>query len=257
MRDIRFNVALVLLHLALVAVVFIAADMLSELNYSKFSVILEANKKTVLWGLACLLTLPIAIFLFFRARALGGSVVDALIPAKIKETSWAESFRRFNGLLFSVVGLIALFVETVMLSGTIMPEQLWAKAVVGLTLLLVGLLGWTRFRYLGEQSLQTLKDVLTKELEVSLADPTAALLDIHTHRVIMGEADEVVGRSLREMNLRMRTGASVIGIERNGRMIINPAADERLSAGDVVVVLGDEEQIMKARDLLRSHFVPL
>ncbi len=256
-RDIRFNVTLVVLHLALVAVVFIAADMLAEHNYSKFSVHLETNKKTVLWGMACLLTLPIAIFLFFRSRALGGSVVDALIPAKIKETSWAESFRRFNGLLFSVVGLIALFVETVMLSGTIMPEQLWAKGVVGLTLLLVGLLGWRRIRYLGEQSLQTLKGVLTKEIEVSLADPAAALLDIHTQRVLMGEADEVLGRSIREINLRVRTGASVIGIERNGRMIVNPTADERLSVGDGVVLLGDEEQISKARVLLKSHLVTL
>jgi len=247
MQDIRFNVTLVMLHLALVAGVFVAADMLSKIDYSSFSTHLETNKKTVLWGLACLATLPIAIFLFFRARALGGSVADALIPSKIKGTSWAESFRRFNGLLFSVVGLVALFVETVMLSGTIMPEQSWAKGVIGLTLSLVGLLGWRRFRHLGEQSLQTLKGVLTKEIEISLTDPAAVLLDIHTERWIVGEAEDVAGRSIREINLRVRTGASVIGIERVGRMIVNPAAEERLHAGDMLILLGDEDQILKAK----------
>ncbi len=249
-RAIRFNVALLLVQLALVAVFFIAADMMSRLSYANLSLAAEANKKPLLWGLACLLTVPIAIFIFLRARALGGAVADALIPEKASETSWASSFRRFTTVAFSVAGVGVLFFETAMLSGTIMPEQGWARALVGLTLLLVGVLGWRRFRRMGAESLETLTGVLTRETESDPMDSTADLLDIHTERLKIGGSACLCGRSLREINLRARTGASVIGIERGGAGIVNPTAAETLEDGDVLLLLGDDEQIAAARRLI-------
>lgn len=249
-KAIRFNLAMLLLQLALVAVIFVTADMLARLDFSRLSSQVEANKKMVLWGAASLLTVPNAIFLFFRARALGCAVADAMIPAKVAVTTWAQSFRRFTGLLFTVAGVAALFFETVMLSGTIMPEQGWAKGLMGVTFLLVGVFGWNRFRRMGAESLQTLRGVLTEETEAGPADSTAELLDIHTERFRIGDAVCSPGCSLRELGLRARTGASVIGIERHGRTIVNPTADEKLMAGDVVLLLGDDEQITQARALL-------
>jgi len=247
---IRFNLTLVLLQLALVAVVFIAADMLARVDCSRFSPVVEANKETLLWGAACLLTVPNAIILFFRARALGGAVADALIPAKVVGTLWALSFRRFTLLMFSVSGLAVLFVECALLSGTIMPEQGWARALMVGTLLVIGVVGWRWFRRLGSESLETLRGVLTKETETDPTDSTAELLDIHTDKVRVGQASPVRGRSLRDINLRAQVGASVIGIERRGVTIVNPKADEALEAEDVVLVLGDDEQIMEARHML-------
>jgi CPA2 family monovalent cation:H+ antiporter-2 len=246
---IRFNLILVLLQMALAAAVFIAAGLLAGLDYAPFSPLIEENKKTVLWGAACLLTVPNAIFLFFRARALGGAVADALIPSKLAATPWAQSFRRVTGLLFTVAGEAALFFETAMLSGTIMPEQGWARGLVGVTLLALGVLGWKRLKHLGVESLQTLRNVLTEETESNSGDSAADLLDIHTDRTAVGAAAFVCGRSLREINLRAQTGASVIGIERDGRTIVNPRADELLLAGDVVLLLGDDDQIAGARKL--------
>jgi len=249
-KAIRFNLILVLMLMALSAVIFIAADLLAGLNYSPISPVIEANKKTLLWGAACLLTIPNAIFLFFRARTLGCAVADALVPAKVRQTPWAQSFRRLTELLTAVVGAMGLFLETVMLSGTIMPEQGWARALIGVILLLIGALGWKRFRRLGVESLLTLRNVLSEETESSARSSTADLLDIHTERVVVGLAASVRGRSLKEANLRAQTGASVIGIERDGRNIINPVADEKLLAGDLVLLLGDDEQIIAARRLL-------
>ena len=248
---IRLNLTLVLLQLALAAVFFITADLLAERDYTHLSPLIEANKKTVLWALACLLTVPNAIFLFFRARALGGAVADALVPSKVAATPYAQSFRRFIGLLCAVVGVAVLFVETALLSGTIMPEQGWARGIIAATLLLVGLLGWNHFRRLGAESLETLRGVLTRETETDPTDSAAGLLDVHTERVAVGKASEAHGLSLREVDLRARTGASVIGIERAGHTVVNPTADEKLLAGDVALLLGDDEQIAQARALLK------
>jgi CPA2 family monovalent cation:H+ antiporter-2 len=249
-KAIRFNVTILLVQMALVAVFFIAADMMSRLSYVSLSPVIEANKKTLLWGLACLLTVPSAIFVFLRARLLGGLVADALTPGKVSETSWASSFRRFTTVAFSVAGVGALFFETALLSGTVMPEQGWARALVGLTLLLIGVLGWHRFRRMGVESLKTLTGVLTKETDVDPTESTADLLDIHTERLKIGGAACLCGRSLREINLRAQTGTSVIGIERGGKAIVNPRAEERLAEGDVLLVLGDDEQIAAARLLI-------
>ncbi len=249
-RALRFNLTLLVLQFALIAVFFIAASMLARLDYASLSPVIETNKKTLLWGAACLLTVPSAIFLFFRSRTLGRTVAEALIPAKVAETLWAQSFRRFTGLLFAVAGIGALFFEITLLSGLIMPEQVWARVLVGVTLCVVGVFGWKRFRRMGAESLKTLKNVLTKEIETDPADSTAELLDIHTERWVLKNTAKVAGRSLREINLRAQTGASVIGLERDGKTIVNPTADEKLMPGDCVLLLGDDEQIAQARALL-------
>lgn len=248
---IRLNGTLVLLQLVLAAVFFVAAGLLAKLDFSRFTPFVEANKRPLLWAAASLLTVPNAIFLFFRARALGEAVADALVPAKVGSTQWAQAFRRFTGHLSSAAWVVALFVETALLSGSIMPEQPWARAVVGASLLLVGVLGWKRFRLLGAESLETLRGVLNKEMETDPTDSAAELLDIHTEWLRVGSSSPLHGQSLREINLRARVGVSVVGLERAGRTTVNPAADERLEAGDRVLLLGDDEQLASARSIFR------
>jgi CPA2 family monovalent cation:H+ antiporter-2 len=249
-RVVRYNLILALLQLALAAIIFIVAGMLARLDYARLSPWIETNKKTLLWGLASLFTVPNAIFIFYRARALGGAVADILIPAKVQETLWAQSFRRITRLLFAVSGAALLFIETVLLSGSIMPEQGWARALVAVILMLVGVFGWKRFWRLGAESLETLRGVLTKEVETDPAESAADLLDIHTEKIKVSPTSEVCGKSLKEINLRARVGVSVIGIERRGVTRVNPTADATLEAGDVVLALGDDEQLARVRGVL-------
>ncbi|MBJ6142662.1 TrkA family potassium uptake protein [Hymenobacter sp. BT559] len=53
------------------------------------------------------------------------------------------------------------------------------------------------------------------------------------------------GRSIRELDVRSRTGATVIALRRGegGDLEVSPAADYRTAAGDVLLVLGNEAQI--------------
>ena len=55
------------------------------------------------------------------------------------------------------------------------------------------------------------------------------------------------GKLIRELELRTRTGASIVGIERSGANIINPSADEELQSGDQVLLLGTRDQIDSAK----------
>ncbi|HEX5718548.1 MAG TPA: cation:proton antiporter [Thermoanaerobaculia bacterium] len=59
-----------------------------------------------------------------------------------------------------------------------------------------------------------------------------------------------VGKSLRELDLRKRTGASLLAVVREGDSFPNPAPDFRLEAGDDLVLMGGHGEIERAFDEL-------
>jgi CPA2 family monovalent cation:H+ antiporter-2 len=72
-----------------------------------------------------------------------------------------------------------------------------------------------------------------------------------TATVRIGPAHAVVGRSLKDVNLRALTGATVIAIERRQQpAIVYPNADEVLQAGDLLVLTGTQEAVKHATDLV-------
>ena len=73
-------------------------------------------------------------------------------------------------------------------------------------------------------------------------------MPVATHRVDAGQW--AIGRSLAEIDLRARTGASVLAIRRGEQYTTSPADDERIAEGDVLYLLGDESDITLARHQL-------
>ena len=56
-----------------------------------------------------------------------------------------------------------------------------------------------------------------------------------------------VGRAIAETRLRTLTGATIIAVEREGKLIMNPAPDFELAAGDVLFLFGKQEELEAAR----------
>ncbi|MDQ7056122.1 MAG: TrkA C-terminal domain-containing protein [Persephonella sp.] len=50
-------------------------------------------------------------------------------------------------------------------------------------------------------------------------------------------------KSIKESDIRKRSGVTVIAIIKKDRTIVNPKPDEIISAGDTVVVVGTREQV--------------
>ena len=62
--------------------------------------------------------------------------------------------------------------------------------------------------------------------------------------------DKIDNHSLRDLDLRRKTGCTIIGyIEPNGKYIINPEADLKLQPQGKVIVLGRPEQIKKLNEM--------
>lgn len=76
-------------------------------------------------------------------------------------------------------------------------------------------------------------------------------IEISTLRV--EESSPAAGRSLAEMELRKRHGVTVVAIRRGGEMLVDPDADEKMMANDILVVLGMPERLAGALPLFRSQ----
>ncbi|MFM7554475.1 MAG: cation:proton antiporter regulatory subunit [Verrucomicrobiota bacterium] len=66
----------------------------------------------------------------------------------------------------------------------------------------------------------------------------------------VGPGSPAIGRRLRELQLRTLTGASIVGIDREGGSLVNPGADEELRVGDRLLLLGSPGQLESARGLI-------
>jgi monovalent cation:H+ antiporter-2, CPA2 family len=68
--------------------------------------------------------------------------------------------------------------------------------------------------------------------------------------ILLDESAAAVGRSLADLDLRAKTGASVLAITREGEGNANPSPRDLLKAGDVLAVAGSAEAVAAARELL-------
>ena len=58
-----------------------------------------------------------------------------------------------------------------------------------------------------------------------------------------------VGKSLKELNVRAKLGVNIIAVEKNGKINVSPAADYRMDAAEVIVVLGDTAALSAVQKL--------
>jgi CPA2 family monovalent cation:H+ antiporter-2 len=86
--------------------------------------------------------------------------------------------------------------------------------------------------------------------------PLAALpqaiqgMPVATHQ--LQDGDWAVGRSIAEIDLRARTGTSILAIQRGGAYKTSPTADEAVASGDTLYLLGDDSDIALARQRLTA-----
>ncbi|WP_434427530.1 cation:proton antiporter domain-containing protein [Nannocystis pusilla] len=73
--------------------------------------------------------------------------------------------------------------------------------------------------------------------------------------VTLSATSPAIGQTLAELNLRARTGASVLSINRASAGVVLPEAHERLQAGDTLTLAGGHEAIERAEALLQRGIV--
>ncbi|GAB6282134.1 MAG: monovalent cation:proton antiporter-2 (CPA2) family protein [Ignavibacterium sp.] len=71
-----------------------------------------------------------------------------------------------------------------------------------------------------------------------------------TETFYIDENNPFINHSLKEINLRAKTGATIIAIVRKDKTITNPSAEEKLQANDTLVITGNHKAVDDAVELL-------
>ncbi len=193
------------------------------------------------------------------ARALGLALASEALPPPVQGMDTAAASRR--ALLVTIQIGILLVVGVPLLAVT-QPfiSSLPAFAILGAIGLLLAFALWRSATNL-QGHVRAGAQVILEALATQTREPVAAALDAEAiKRLIpgLGEATAVViepgsacvGRTLRQIDLRGLTGATVIAVERSPNEVLLPTGDETLHAGDVVVLAGAHEAVEEAKRLI-------
>ena len=88
---------------------------------------------------------------------------------------------------------------------------------------------------------------------VSLVEHFSVLEDGQLEFQAVPDDSPCLGRSLAELSFRNLTGAMVMGVFRQEKTLYNVSPDLRLQRGDTLMILGNEGEIQRARDLLHGR----
>jgi CPA2 family monovalent cation:H+ antiporter-2 len=247
------------LNLILVTAVFIAAAYARGYAMKRFPDAPggEDGIKAILWLGAMLVSLPMLIAVFRKLQAAG------MLAAEMSVSHAAGGER--TGALRTVVskvilaaGCLGIFLCVLALSSALLPSL---PVVIVLALALISATGllWRTFIRLHARAQGALQETFAQPPAPRNhhgAQETAApalpplLHEAELRTVALGDGSPAVGKLIAELRLRSLTGASIVGIERNGQNLINPAPDEELQAGDQLLLLGSGGQLESARSLM-------
>jgi voltage-gated potassium channel len=69
---------------------------------------------------------------------------------------------------------------------------------------------------------------------------------------VIGENSALAGKTLLENNMRRDYGVIIVAIKRaTSEMIFNPVPTDKLEAGDVIVVIGKDEELERLSKVLQ------
>ena len=86
--------------------------------------------------------------------------------------------------------------------------------------------------------------------EPRLLELLPLLRDASLETLTIPASSPAAGKLIAHLKLRTVSGASIVGIERNGESIINPGVGEEIHAGYAVLLLGSEAQIERGGAVL-------
>jgi CPA2 family monovalent cation:H+ antiporter-2 len=242
------------LNTALVAAVFIAAAFVERRppNWLKGLGVGEEGLKAMLWLAAMVLSLPLLIATFRKLQALGLLVAETKVtPAAAGERTAA--IRAIVAQIVPIAGTVALGLFILVLSSALLPS-LNVLLVLLVIVACTTWLHWRSFIRIYSRAQVALEETFAQPPATHPHDAPAALqsllreADLETV-TITGDSP-AAGKLIHELELRTRTGASIVGIERNGANLINPSADEELRSGDQVLLLGTRDQLDSAKAVL-------
>jgi CPA2 family monovalent cation:H+ antiporter-2 len=248
------------LNLILITGIFIGAASLRRVGLQWWPQIPRGQDgvKAALWLGAMLLSLPLLIALFRKLRAL----CMLLSEMSVTRSATNENVSTQRAIVANTIlaaASVVLMLLLILLSSAILPS--WKLLVAqALIVIATAILLRRSFTKLYSKAQVALQETLSQPPAAQREPPDHALPGIlreaHLRTVRIPGQGVTVGKMIGELALRTRTGASIVGIQRDNESLVNPGADEELRAGDEILLLGSDDHLASAEKLLRSDSEP-
>ncbi len=207
-------------------------------------------------ALAVALALPLLIGLARNTVHLARWAGDSVLERYDEPTSGAVLASGIARTMVVLVVVLAVGMPSI----TVLRPLLDASYGMGLLALVVSGLGLDLWRNAGamhseyragvEEFVEVLASQAADDLEV-VANPAELLPGLEgAHSRTVEPGSGAVGCSLAELDLRARTGTTIVAIYRQGASIPLPTGQERLEPGDKLILIGAEEAVEQASALL-------
>ena len=243
-----------LIELVVIAVIELAivitVSMMGRYDWSEFSEFFERNDRIFLCLGANVIMLAMFAPVLRIARTLGGALGDMLVNPGASR--WQQAVHNVVNHLAAIVIVGGSFVWMVMLNVPIQPSQTWAKCAVYGVLAVAAIAGWRFFSKAGHRAFQRF-DEAAKADERRSSEPRQILFSVPedaVHKLTLTDASPAIGATVVTLNIRAKTGASVVSVIRDGKTVRNIGAEWEFRIGDTLVVMGDAHQLAALKDLL-------
>lgn len=206
--------------------------------------------EVVFWTLLCLVLIAPLVAIWRNISAL------SLLYAQVSTAGLARSTRLAPAVeaalkVIAGVGMVLWLAMLLPTEGTARWLLLASALVAGVAILLLRsrLIYWHSHL---EVELQSVMNSAEHKMTGTSAPWLQAHEDWNLHIVdcVLPDLADAQGRKIAELDLRARSGCSVVGIERQGFMIPIPPPDAALYPRDRVLLMGTTDQIAAAKKIL-------
>ena len=238
------------IYAVLMLSVSVGCAMLEKFDYSRFSELFERYDKPVFFCLANLFSMSLMPMVVFASRALGDEVAELL--AGDGDAKWRTASRQLIRFVVLVAVVALFFLEWTMLNLSVLPTDVTLQGFSFALILGAGVFGWRFFVKAGRRATQRFQEALTaEERREGLARMTTVTMPEGTIQRLKLTADSpAIGETVVSLDIRAKTGASVVAVHRKGEIYRNIGPDWEFAIGDVLVVIGDQPQIAALKDLI-------
>ncbi len=213
---------------------------------------------------AALISLPFCWGIFRIAQRLGMVLAESILPRILgEELDYAAAPRRALVVTLQLAVVLLLALAIFAITQPFLPLAAGAIAVAAVVALF-GVAFWRRAADLHghvKAAAQAIVEALAARApgppdarELSLQGIQDLLPGLgNLASIQLDEADPAIGRSLADLDLRGRTGATILAIVHREGHVVVPTARETLQAGDLLALTGSSEAVSAAIELLKNR----
>ena len=249
-RHIRSRVAWLAVIAILNIAVSFAAARLEKLGYARFSTFFDSHKRVFFCLLANLFCVSMLVPAVGMGRSLGRDVGMVLVGTR-KPRRWRAAVVGLVTVFVLAVVFVLAFAQIVMINVNLLPDDPFMQAFMLAAIVFVMVIGWNRFAHAGRQAGRQFNEELAAEKRRQNSSVTTTLSvpgDFYAHVPVTSSA--VIGRTIRELDIRAKTGALIVSVIRDGEKNRNPGPDWRFASGDEVMGIGNPSQLAALRRMI-------